>query len=229
MTSSGPARKWPYAAVLFDLDGTLVDTAPDMVASLAWVVESHGRAPVDANLSRANVSNGSIGLLKLAFDDVGDAQMQKLQRQFLDHYQQRVAAESRVFAGLDQLLDQLDAHKLPWGVVTNKPQALTDSLLVSLRLQPRMACAISGDTLPQRKPHPAPMLLASRILDVEPGQIVYIGDAARDIEAGKAAGMATIAAGWGYITEDDDPARWNADAIAADPAELSQLLLKELT
>lgn len=228
MSTARHAWKGPYAAVLFDLDGTLVDTAPDMVAALAWVVESHGRAPVDAKTSRSNVSNGSIGLLKLAFDDVDDAQMLTLQRQFLDHYQQRVAWESRVFDGLDHLLDQLDALKLPWGVVTNKPQALTDSLLVSLGLQPRMACAISGDTLPQRKPHPAPMLLASRILDVEPNQIVYVGDAARDIEAGRAAGMSTIAAGWGYITEDDDPARWNADAVASDPAELSQLLLNGL-
>lgn len=229
MNNDQLARKGPFAAVLFDLDGTLVDTAPDMVASLAWVVESHGRPPVDASTSRANVSNGSIGLLKLAFDDVDDAQMLQLQRQFLDHYQQRVARESRVFDGLDVLLDQLDAQKMPWGVVTNKPQALTDSLLVSLRLQPRMACAISGDTLPQRKPHPAPMLLASRILDVEPARVVYVGDAARDIEAGIAAGMGTIAAGWGYITADDDPAHWNADAVATNPAELSQLLLKELT
>ncbi len=215
-------------AVLFDLDGTLVDTAPDMVAALVRLQQDHGHDLIDYALARSNVSNGAAGLIRVAFPDLDDGRREQLHRRFLDLYQRNLSAESRVFEGLDELLDHLDQRRYPWGVVTNKPQALTDALLAALRLTPRLACAISGDTLPQRKPDPAPMLLASRMLRVEPGRIAYVGDAARDIQAGRAAGMKTVAAGWGYITADDDPASWNADYIVDDPRELTRLLLKEL-
>lgn len=218
----------PYHGVLFDLDGTLVDTAPDMVGALRALQSERGDAPVDFDLARSNVSNGAAGLIRTAYPDVDEMLRAELHRRFLLLYQERVCVESRVFPGLDALLTELDARRTPWGVVTNKPQALTDAVLARLRLTRRAGCAISGDTLPQRKPDPAPMLLASRILNVEPGNLVYVGDASRDIEAGRAAGMATVAAAWGYITADDHAAAWQADALAETPEALTRLLLKEL-
>ncbi len=215
-------------AVLFDLDGTLVDTAPDMVAALHRLQTEMGVAQTDYKLARTCVSNGSAGLVRIGFPDL-DADLQTgLQQRFLRTYEQQVCASSAVFPGLDELLLTLEAQGRPWGVVTNKPQAMTDAIMITLRLHQRMGCAISGDTLPKRKPDPAPMLLASRILNVEPQHIVYVGDARRDIEAGRAAGMATVAAAWGYITADDDPERWQAHTVAASPAELTQLVAKEL-
>ncbi len=214
--------------ILFDLDGTLVDTAPDMVAALIRLQEELGDPAVNYELARSNVSNGAAGLVRAAFPGLSEASRVDLQQRFLRIYQRNVCEKSRLFPGLAELLEALDQQQRPWGIVTNKPQAFTDPILIALGLQRRMACAISGDTLPQRKPNPAPMLLASRMLDIEPEHIVYVGDAARDIDAGRAAGMSTIAAGWGYITDDDDPANWQADAIAPTPADLTQLLSKEL-
>ncbi len=228
MMASSRTTRGPIDAVLFDLDGTLVDTAPDMVAALTRLRQDRGEPAVDFDLARSNVSNGAAGLIRVAFPDVDEVTRADLHRRFLSHYQRNLSRESRVFPGLEPLLGRLDSRRRPWGVVTNKPQALTDALLAALRLTGRMACAISGDTLPQRKPHPAPMLLASRLMNVEPPRIVYVGDAARDIEAGRAAGMQTVAAAWGYITADDDPCAWQADYIAEDPDDLTQWLSKEL-
>ncbi|MCB1844168.1 MAG: HAD-IA family hydrolase [Halioglobus sp.] len=213
-----------FRAVLFDLDGTLVDTAPDMVAALFRLQEELGESAIDYNLARANVSNGAAGLIRVGFPAADDNTRIGLQRRFLRIYQQRVCAESRLFPGFPEMLDSLQIKGRPWGVVTNKPQAFTDAIMVKLGLSRRMHCAISGDTLPQRKPDPAPMLLASRILNVEPKHIVYVGDAARDIQAGRAAGMATIAAAWGYITADDDPYAWHADLVAESPTALAAVL-----
>ncbi|MDH5215578.1 MAG: HAD-IA family hydrolase, partial [Gammaproteobacteria bacterium] len=128
--------------------------------------------------------------------------------------------------GLEDLLAALDAHRCPWGVVTNKPQNLTNPLMQALRLSDRAACIVSGDTLPQRKPDPAPLLLAAKKVGVAPEASVYIGDAARDIEAGRAAGMATIAAAYGYIVPGDEIASWGADTVVADTGELTHALLK---
>lgn len=222
------SRKGPFSAVLFDLDGTLVDTAPDMVGTLHALQDDRAAGRIDYALARSHVSNGAGGLIRLAFGDLAEDDQVVLQQDFLDRYAERVCQESRVFPGLDALLDSFDSRGLPWGVVTNKPAALTDALLDSLDLTRRMGCTISGDTLPQRKPHPAPMLLASRELGVDASEVVYVGDAARDIEAGHAAGMATVGACWGYITCDDDPNGWNADALADSPQALSRLLANEL-
>ncbi len=130
---------------------------------------------------------------------------------------------------MTDLLDQLDSLDCPWGVVTNKPEQLTVPLLVALGLADRSACMISGDTLPVRKPDPAPLLLACDLLGVDPGAAIYIGDAERDIEAGQRAGMATIAASYGYIVEDDDPREWDADVIATTTEELTQIVLKAVS
>jgi len=217
-----------FDAVLFDLDGTLVDTAPDMVAVLDDLQKTEGQVPVPYDIARAQVSNGAAGLINLAFPDVDEANHERLRLQYLERYQVAVCVHSTLFPGLAELLDLLDANHCPWGVVTNKPARMTDPLLVGLGISQRAACAISGDTIEQRKPHPAPLLLASEQTGIAPERTVYVGDAARDIEAGRAAGMATIAVEYGYIT-DDDPRSWHADQIAADTAELTEMLLKGIT
>lgn len=214
------------SAVLFDLDGTLVDTAPDMVAVLQDLQRSQGIAPVDYELGRAYVSNGALGLLGLGFPDIEHAVGSTLHAAYLELYSSRVCEASTLFPGLEALLDSLDAAGLPWGVVTNKPAWLTDPLLDALAIAARSACTVSGDTLPQRKPDPAPLLHACEIAGLLPQNTIYVGDASRDILAGQNAGMATVAAAYGYVTPDDDPRRWGADRVAADTAELTQILLK---
>jgi phosphoglycolate phosphatase len=215
-----------FDAILFDLDGTLVDTAPDMVAVLLGMQKDHGLTLLPYDLARSHVSNGAAGLVRLAFPEADDAQKEQLHREYLGRYENAVCVDSTLFPALGDLLDQLDAAGRPWGIVTNKPMRMTDPLLAGLGLSSRAACSISGDTLPQRKPDPAPLLLASRQMGVASAKTIYVGDAVRDIEAGRAAGMFTIAASWGYITGDDDPGAWEADLIAADTRELTHYLLK---
>lgn len=215
-----------FDAVLFDLDGTLVDTAPDMVAVLQAMQSANGVAQVDYALGRSQVSNGAIGLLSLGFPDVHIEYGDELHHEFLERYAECLCEDSSVFAGLDALLDQLDGLGCPWGIVTNKPESLTNPLLEGLGLATRSACTVSGDSLPVRKPDPAPLLLACDMAGVDAYRSIYVGDAARDIEAGLRAGMATIAVSYGYITEDDDPREWGADIIAPDTEELAQIVLK---
>lgn len=212
-------------AVLFDLDGTLVDTAPDMVAVLIDLQREENIAPLDYELARSHVSNGAAGLVSLAFPGIDAADHERLRLRYLEKYGNAVCVNSVLFPGLEFLLDKLDEARLPWGVVTNKPARMTDPLLDGLGLASRASCAVSGDTLPQRKPDPAPLLLASEQLGVQPALSVYVGDAERDIEAGRAAGMSTVAAAYGYINH-EDPHIWGADEIVADTAELTTYLLK---
>ena len=226
MTALSPLDTGRCTAVLFDLDGTLVDTAPDMVAVLQELQRAHGVQPVDYERGRAFVSNGALGLLGLGFPEVPHAVGSELHREYLERYALRVCEASRLFPGLETLLALLDSVTLPWGIVTNKPAHLTDPLLEGLALATRSACTVSGDTLPQRKPDPAPLLHACEIAGLLPESTVYIGDASRDIEAGQNAGMPTIAAAYGYVTPGDDPRRWGADLVAATTAELTQILLK---
>ncbi len=226
MTALSPLDTGRCTAVLFDLDGTLVDTAPDMVAVLQDLQRAHGVQPVDYESGRAFVSHGALGLLGLGFPEIRHAVGSDLHREYLERYALRVCEASRLFPGLEGLLTILDSATLPWGIVTNKPAYLTDSLLDGLALAARSACTVSGDTLPQRKPDPAPLLHACEIAGLLPQNTIYIGDASRDIEAGQNAGMATIAAAYGYITPDDDPRSWGADRVACDTGELAQILLK---
>jgi phosphoglycolate phosphatase len=215
-----------FDAVLFDLDGTLVDTAPDMVAALLALLDDEGREPLSYDLARSFVSNGAAGLVNLAFPGVADDEHERLRVRYLEKYEAAVCVHSTLFPGLAELLDRFDAGNIPWGVVTNKPAYLTEPLLDALGLGSRAACKISGDTIPQRKPDPAPLLLASEQTGVSPSQSIYVGDAARDIEAGRRAGMHTVAVAYGYITADDDPAAWDAHRIVDDTVELAHLLLK---
>jgi len=215
-----------YNAVLFDLDGTLIDTAPDMVTVLQHLQQEHGVEPAPYHIARSYVSNGAIGLLTLGFPEVDIEFGDEFHQQYLERYAEMICQESRVFDGLDGLLDQLDELDCPWGIVTNKPEQLTEPLLIALGLAERSACIVSGDTLSVRKPDPAPLLLGCDLIGVDAGTSIYIGDAERDIEAGRRAGMATIAAGYGYITPDDDPREWDANVIATTTEELTQIVLK---
>ena len=220
---------YPFQAVLFDLDGTLVDTAPDMVRVLFDMLEGDGSPPLPYDLVRASVSNGSLALVQLAYPDVGQQQQTELQQEYLRRYEEIVCGTSilsAVFPGLPELLDELDNNERPWGIVTNKPQRMTDPLLRHLGLADRAACAISGDTLPERKPHPAPLLLGSQQIGAAAAETIYVGDSSRDIEAGRAAGMMTVAATYGYIKAGDNPHHWQADELAANTKELTKMLLK---
>ena len=218
-----------YNAVLFDLDGTLVDTAPDMVAVLQHLQCEHGIEPLAYDLGRSNVSNGAVGLLRVGFPEIEVEFGDDLHHEYLERYEDMICVESQVFDGLHEMLEQLDDIDCPWGVVTNKPDHLTTPLLIALGLAERSACIISGDTLGVRKPDPAPLLVACDLIGVDPSTAIYVGDADRDIEAGRRAGMATIAAGYGYITEDDDPREWDADVIATTTEELAQIVLKAVS
>ena len=175
-------------AILLDLDGTLVDTAPDLVGVLNALLADRDRPPVPFAIARNEVSNGALGLLRLGFPErLGDSDLEPLRLEFLDVYTQDVCVKSKLFDGFDSILAELRRISAPWGIVTNKPHAMTTPLLEALDLPHPPGCVVSGDRLPQRKPHPAPLLLCARKLGVAARRCVYVGDARRDIEAGRAA------------------------------------------
>jgi len=213
-------------AILFDLDGTLVDTAPDMVSALQELQRSNGIEPVPYAQGRSQVSNGAMGLLRLAFPDESITPDSALMCDFIARYKAQVCDKSGLFAGLDELLTSLEECGTPWGVVTNKPGHLTNPIMDALGLASRSATTVSGDTLPTRKPDPATLLHASEEVGIAATECIYVGDAQRDIEAGKNAGMATIAVGYGYIAADDSPLAWDADRFAPDVPELVNIVRK---
>lgn len=216
------------AAVLFDLDGTLLDTAPDMIHALNSICVDEGVTSVGYERARGFVSNGAVGLLRLAFPDFDPARDTGLHRRYLDRYAGRLAVETRLFPAMDTVLRALESHGVPWGIVTNKPRHLTEPLLAALGLDQRSSCTVSGDTLPERKPHPRPVQYALEQLGIaaEPGRSVYVGDARRDIESGRAAGTRTIAVRYGYVEPGQDPATWGADHLVDSTLELLDLLME---
>ena len=216
-----PARA---SALLLDLDGTLLDTAPDMALALNRLRVEQGHAPLPFNSIRPHVSHGAAALVRLGFGAPPTAEFERLRRRFLDLYRGGLAGATRLFAGCEAVLATLDAARMPWGVVTNKPGWLTTPLLAELGLLERAACVVSGDTVAERKPHPLPLLHAATLIGREPGACLYAGDAERDIVAGRAAGMRTVAVRFGYLAEGEDPAAWQPDEIVAAPAELLALL-----
>lgn len=212
------------AAVLFDLDGTLADTAPDLAAALNSLLVADGHEALAFELVRPWVSWGAMRMIQLGYGkDLEAARMAELRNRFLAFYEAGLCRESRLFPGIPEALDALEAADVAWGIVTNKPGWLTEPLLAALGLSERAGTVISGDTLPFAKPHPMPLLHAARELGLGPGRCVYVGDNVRDIEAGRAAGMYTIAATWGYIPTDDDPAAWQADRLMHSPQALTPL------
>jgi N-acetyl-D-muramate 6-phosphate phosphatase len=212
------------AAVLFDLDGTLADTAPDLAAALNAILVEDGHTALPYASIRPWVSWGAVSLIRLGYGDaLDDLRMTELRGRFLACYETGLCRESRLFPGVPEALAELEAAGVPWGIVTNKPGWLTDPLVAALGLSGRAGTVVSGDTLPFAKPHPMPLLHAASELGVAPGRCVYVGDNVRDVEAGRAAGMYTIAATWGYIPSDDDPATWQADRMMHTPEALMPL------
>lgn len=207
--------------VLFDLDGTLADTAPDIAFALNRLLEERGKTPLPFESIRPAVSHGTGALVSLAFSvDAADPDFSLLRERFLAVYQSRLAVDTRLFPGMAELLEDLTADGRNWGVVTNKPGRLTLPLMERLGLNRKAACIISGDTTDYRKPHPAPMLLACDQTGSRPAQCLYVGDARRDIEAGRRAGMHTLVALYGYLGDGDVPAEWGADAVIEHPAAI---------
>lgn len=212
-------------AVLLDLDGTLVDTAPDLVAVLNAILKENGQSTVPYAIARNVVSEGALGLLRLGFgSSLSAAEEKELRSRFLDLYLKHKPINSILFNGLYNILNVLYENKIAWGIVTNKPENMTFPLLKSLGIYERATSIVSGDRLSERKPHPAPLLLAAKEAGVKPNQCVYVGDARRDIVAGQAAGMHTITAAYGYIPPSEDTSSWGADCIIRRPADLTQAL-----
>ena len=210
-------------AILFDLDGTLADTAPDLAAALNKLRASRGLQPAPYESLRPYASAGARGLIGAGLGLGPDAEeYEALRVAFLDNYAASIAVHSRLFDGVPALLDALNGAGIGWGIVTNKAMRFTDPLVPLIGLG-HAGCVVSGDTTPHAKPHPAPLLEAAKRLGISPASCWYVGDDMRDIQAGRAAGMVTVAAAWGYCGS-DGPAEWNAHAIASSPLELLELI-----
>lgn len=212
--------------VLFDLDGTLVDSAPDLVAAMQRLCRELAAAEPDADAVRNVVSKGGRAMLRRGLPDLDDQRYEELLPRFLDIYASDIASLSRPYAGVDALIAAIEARGLRWGVVTNKPGWLARPLIDSLGWAQRSAALVSGDCLPVRKPDPAPVLRACELAGVAPERSIYVGDDRRDIEAGRAAGLVTVAAAWGYL-DGEDPHSWRADWVAASALDLQRALLPE--
>lgn len=207
--------------ILFDLDGTLADTAPDLAYALNCTLEHAGRTPLPFETIRPVVSHGGTALLQLGFGNaLPRDEFDHLRDFFLDIYRNNITRGTRLFPGMAELLDTIEARGLNWGVVTNKPAWLTDPLMAGLGLDRRAATVISGDTLPERKPHPAPMLRACQEAGSSAAECMYLGDAERDIAAGRNARMTTLVALYGYIGREEHPENWGADAMIDTPLDL---------
>jgi phosphoglycolate phosphatase len=212
-------------AVLFDLDGTLADTAPDLAGTLNRMLARRGLAPIPLETLRPLASSGARGMIAVGFGIVpGEAEYEPLRQEFFDEYEADLMRETMLFDGVIALLDAIDARGLAWGIVTNKIARFTQPLVGLLGLDARAGCVISGDTTPYSKPHPAPLLEAARQLSAVPERCIYVGDDERDIQAARSAGMGAIAAGYGYLGPGASPSTWGADHVIASPGALLDLI-----
>ena len=209
------------SAVLFDLDGTLADTAPDLAGAVNRQLQARGSPPLPVADLRPHASSGARGMIGLAFGIApGHSDYEFLRTEFLDLYERHLVVETRLFDGVPTLLDALETRGLRWGIVTNKQERFTLPLVARIGLSPRAGCVVAGDTTPHAKPHPAPLLEAARRLGCDPAHCVYVGDDERDILAARAAGMAAVAAAYGYLGVAAPPHAWGADAVIHEPMHL---------
>jgi 2-phosphoglycolate phosphatase len=208
-------------AVLFDLDGTLADTAPDMARTVNEMRKRRGLEPVAHELVRPHVSKGARGMIVAAFDVTPDhPEYPAMRDEFLDIYGANLCVDSCLFPGMGELLERLEADDIAWGVVTNKYERFARPLIECLGLGTRAAVVVGGDTCPRAKPFPDPLLYAAAAMGVAPERTLYIGDDERDVQAARAAGMQVVVAGYGYLGEGSPPALWGADGILGSPAEI---------
>jgi phosphoglycolate phosphatase len=218
----------PYNSIFFDLDGTLADTAPDLVAAANQLLLVRNLPPMQYELLRPRASAGARGLIRGAFGiDTDHPDFIPLRDEFFSNYEKALLVNSVIFDGVDHLLDQLDSAKLPWGIVTNKSERFTNPLTELMGLRQRAVSTVSGDTTPHSKPHPEPILHAARLANIDPTKSVYVGDDIRDIVAGKAAGMKTIAAAYGYCGCEEPPEAWGADYLVRHPKELLEIIFPQ--
>jgi phosphoglycolate phosphatase len=215
----------PYHGVFFDLDGTLADTAPDLVAATNKLLLARNIEPKPYEFLRPYASAGARGLLEGAFGIGTDhPDFIPLRDEFFGNYEKALLVDSKLFEDMDQLLDQMDLAKLPWGIVTNKSQRFTNPLVELMGLHTRSVSTVSGDTTPYSKPHPEPILHAARMANIDPTKSLYVGDDIRDVLAGKAAGMQTVAAAYGYCGCKEPPQAWGADYIIDSPLDLLKII-----
>jgi len=218
------ARRLPPDAVFFDLDGTLADTADDLAAALNAMRAARNLDVLPVAHLRPYVSRGARGMLEKGFGLTSDApEYEALRVEFLTRYEQALVVHTRLFEGMPEVLERLEAEGILWGVVSNKAERFVRPVLASLGLLERSATAIGGDTTAHPKPHPAPLLHAAELTRVAPERCFYIGDDRRDVEAGHAAGMFTVAAEWGFFDRSEPPSVWGAGALAATPSDLLAL------
>jgi phosphoglycolate phosphatase len=224
MTS--PAPECPRT-IFFDLDGTLADTAPDLAFALNQLRLEEGSLALPFDLIRLHISDGTPALIQLGFgvDDGADPRYQQLRKRFLEIYKAHLARETRLFPGMAQVLDEIEARGLRWGIVTNKLEGMTTPLLKAMDLWERAVCVVSGDTTPNRKPHPEPLLHAAQQAGTPPHQCIYVGDSRNDIIAGREAGMTTLVALYGYIDPAQDPLQWGAHGAISQPLDLLNWLI----
>jgi len=212
-------------ALLFDLDGTLIDSAPDLAAAADKLRTDRGLPPLPYEAYRPMAGAGARGMVGVAFGVTPeDAEFIPLRDEFLTNYERCMTERTHAFAGVSEMLVALQTRQLAWGVVTNKAARFTEPLTRGMPLFATAQAVVSGDTTPHAKPHPAPLLEAARRMGLDPAQCVYVGDDERDIVAGRAAGMATVAATYGYLGAKVDTAAWNADAEINSPLALLQWL-----
>jgi phosphoglycolate phosphatase len=216
-------------AVLFDMDGTLLDTAPDFVAVCQAMRAARDLPPVDDQLIRDVVSGGARAMVSATFEmEVGAEGFEALRQEFLERYQQHCAVLSKPFDGMLELLGDIEASRLIWGVATNKPVTFAEPIMQQLNLAERSAVLVCPDHVPRSKPAPDMLLLACEKIGVAPADVLFVGDDARDIEAGRAAGCKTAAVTYGYIHPEDNPRHWGADVVVDHPLELRTVLDRAL-
>jgi phosphoglycolate phosphatase len=214
-----------YKGVFFDLDGTLADTAPDLVAAANLLRVARGLSPLPYEVLRPTASAGARGLIQGAFGyDNQHPQFEELRDEFLANYEKNICVHSKLFDGMDDLLLDLEKSLIVWGIVTNKIERFTHPLLKIMGLHQRSTAIVGGDTTPYSKPHPSPILKAAEICNINPSECLYVGDDLRDIEAGRAAGMKTVAAAYGYCGCDEPVNAWGADYIIHHPSELRSIV-----